>query len=541
MKKKYSKIFIVIICLLLVIASIILILAHYKTVAYNEIVNDENKIELSCNEYMSFDNKLTCKISLTVASNQQISSISTKLSEKPALIENLLDDSYESNIMSEDGYVDVILGNDINTNTGAIKLDIAKVTFENMTTDKIINISNPYFIGNGGYNMFAEDMKIVNPNTASKKVEFSINSKTSAHYVHVIDDKYIYFETVSSNDMITGGGSVLKNAITSILDTQEVITKGCTYKLSDDGLTLMVADNYGNKRNYKNIYVSPKEVDYMLPWHISKNIYTRGYVTPEAINKNLIYTNGYFVLEDNKIKLYGDSSYTDLLDTRNWYYIKGTYDFTNTIINIPGTVSYNEFIGNIETNGVTVKLYNNSNGEITSGNLSATNILRISGIPGIGTEDITINTGVTDYIKFNNLATTKIDDNNYVVSGIDVLTGLDKLIENIDTNSTFKIYSENTLISPEYYPNNLVTTNMYMEISLNSQKIHYNFAVLGDLVGSGTVYLGDVVKLYKINKNKIVPTEAEKIAGDVVNDGNIDLLDVAKLYRYYRKVEPSLK
>ena len=76
---------------------------------------------------------------------------------------------------------------------------------------------------------------------------------------------------------------------------------------------------------------------------------------------------------------------------------------------------------------------------------------------------------------------------------------------------------------------------------MNSQKIHYNFAVLGDLVGSGTVYLGDVVKLYKINKNKIVPTEAEKIAGDVVNDGNIDLLDVAKLYRYYRKVEPSLK
>ena len=49
------------------------------------------------------------------------------------------------------------------------------------------------------------------------------------------------------------------------------------------------------------------------------------------------------------------------------------------------------------------------------------------------------------------------------------------------------------------------------------------------------------VKLHKIHRGKIEPTQAEILAGDVVSDNNIDLLYVAKLYRYYRGVEESLK
>ena len=81
---------------------------------------------------------------------------------------------------------------------------------------------------------------------------------------------------------------------------------------------------------------------------------------------------------------------------------------------------------------------------------------------------------------------------------------------------------------------------MYFDITTNGTTSRYYISVLGDLVGSGTIYLGDVVKLYKMYKNKIEFTNSEKLAGDVVKDNVIDLLDVAKLYRYYRGVESSL-
>ena len=198
-------------------------------------------------------------------------------------------------------------------------------------------------------------------------------------------------------------------------------------------------------------------------------------------------------------------------------------------------------MNNLEVHGVTVKLYDSSDNEISSGSLGKTNKLEVSGVPGYGKDNITVNVNATEYVNIKNYDVVNNSDGTNIIYNVSKLTKVKNFLSNIDTNGTIKLYNANGSIITDYNNETFnVYTNMYLDITTNGTTSRYYISVLGDLVGSGTIYLGDVVKLYKMYKNKIEFTNSEKLAGDVVKDNVIDLLDVAKLYRYYRGVESSL-
>lgn len=499
---------------------------------------DENHVELDCKEYISFENELTCKVSVIVASNQEISSINLKLSDIPGTIENLLDSGYESTILNEGEYVDVVFGNDIITKNNPIKLDVANVTFDNVTEEKLITTSQVFFL-NSNYAIVDQNMKVTNPTVAAVLPVFDIKVIPSGPLL--IDDKYYYTQTHNSLE-------TLHNTVIKELTSYNILTiEGCSYNVSDDGQIITITDDYGNNKILKVIYVYSNVEDPMLTWTATENMYTRG-IDNIGDLREIIYTNGCLTSSPGfngtgnrlgEISLYGDFECLDLIDTRNWHYIESdVYDFTNTVVNIPKRVSYEEFINNVDFYGITGVLYDSNGNEITGGYLDKTNKLTVSGIPGWGTEDITINTEISDYIEIKNTNMLENSENNYIMYNIPSNITIKDFLNNIETNGVVKVYDENDRLLSAY--GGFISTNMSIEITLSDKTVHYDISVLGDVVGKGTVYLSDVVKLYKIHRGKIEPTQAEMLAGDVVSDNNIDLLDVAKLYRYYRGVEESL-
>lgn len=508
-------------------------------------VANENHVELSCNDYISFENKLTCKVIVTVASEQEISSINLKLSDIPGTIENLLDNSYESTVLNEGNFVDIVFGNDIITEDNPISLDVINVTFDNVTEEKIVTTSDVFFL-DSDYQIVNQNMKITNPTTASVLPVFSLEQGPMKDSNIIINDKYLFLGNgLSSEDVESFSEKVVENQMVIHGDVTAI---GCNYKVSNNGTTLIITDNYGNNKILKVIYIGSLSNDYMLDWFSSGQIYTRGYVTTEEISSNLIKTNGFMSLTENEIQIYGDNEKTDLIDSRNWFYIKSDiFDFTNNIVNIPVMMPYDEFMSYIEFHGVTGVLYDSNGKEIKDGYLDKTNTLTISGISGWDTENITINTEVDDYVNINNInvLTKCLEHHNYIMYDISSNITIDNFLTNIDTNGIVKVYqSSGQLLTPingSYGETTFISTNMYIQIFFTEHIYRYDISVLGDVVGKGTVYLSDIVKLYKTHRGKIEPTEAELLAGDVVKDGNIDLLDVAKLYRYYRGVEDSLK
>ena len=61
----------------------------------------------------------------------------------------------------------------------------------------------------------------------------------------------------------------------------------------------------------------------------------------------------------------------------------------------------------------------------------------------------------------------------------------------------------------------------------------YTFVIKGDVTGTGTITIGDVIKVsdYLLNNN-ILKEDCYKEAADVTNDGNIRINDVIKLSDY---------
>ena len=64
---------------------------------------------------------------------------------------------------------------------------------------------------------------------------------------------------------------------------------------------------------------------------------------------------------------------------------------------------------------------------------------------------------------------------------------------------------------------------------------------MGDITGSGNIFIGDISKLYRYYKGLITLEEPYKIAGDVTYDGVIEINDIAKLYQYYKGIIKTLE
>ena len=106
---------------------------------------------------------------------------------------------------------------------------------------------------------------------------------------------------------------------------------------------------------------------------------------------------------------------------------------------------------------------------------------------------------------------------------------LEKMKENITTNGTIKVYSNNKEITGS---KDLVTTSMKLVISLNDEKQEFIIAVKGDTNGDGISDLNDILEINKHRLNKALLTNERLLAGNVDNNNKVDIDDILRINKF---------
>ena len=191
----------------------------------------------------------------------------------------------------------------------------------------------------------------------------------------------------------------------------------------------------------------------------------------------------------------------------------------NIIIN--DGITYEEFVSNITTTNATYKIFN-ENEEITSGNIQSGMQIKIY----YNEEELDYYNIISEYINLDKLT---IKDNKYIIKNISTVENLKK---DVNTNANIIIQDKD---------GDYITTNSKLKISSSNNNYEYTIVVIGDITGSGDIFIGDVSKLYQYYKKTIAMEECYIIAGDVTYDNIIEINDIAKLYQYYKGTINSLE
>lgn len=287
-----------------------------------------------------------------------------------------------------------------------------------------------------------------------------------------------------------------------------------------------VLDNYNSYiRENKNKEEDKISYYQSLGKYTEKNDYIYVGTDPDTLILSNIFVNSTKgVIEDGYIKFY------------QWDYVikeflLGRISFENlkvsgkTIV-IKKNTTYDEFIKNIKTQNTTFKIFKD-NIEITSGNISDGTQLKI-----YNGEDLLDTYYITDdYIDLSNI---KVKDNKYIITNLSSVLNFKKII---DTSGIITIYDKNGNVLKD---NNNIRTNSKIKIELSNKSYEYTVVVLGDITGSGDIFIGDISKLYQYYKNVTNMDECYILAGDVTYDGKISEEDIDKLYKYYKGLINSL-
>ncbi len=261
-------------------------------------------------------------------------------------------------------------------------------------------------------------------------------------------------------------------------------------------------------------YIYSKENNY---------IYTAGDVDSNTILSNITIPSELTAkIEDNKLIIsYGDEKLLDI----NIINIKCTdYTIINNTIYIGKGLSYSDLINKITKNGVSIKIYDTSDTEITSGTLEKNYKLKVF-YNDILLEEYKIN---EEYVNINNL---NVDDTNKLIKRVKLNSTYESIINNISTSGKVTVKNKNnTVLSTS----DKVKTGDIIEIKLSSTTYKYTVSVLGDVTGTGTINVGDVAKLYRYLKGKDNLDKCYIDAGDILNDGSIKVNDVSRLFRYVK-------
>lgn len=215
----------------------------------------------------------------------------------------------------------------------------------------------------------------------------------------------------------------------------------------------------------------------------------RSYPLVRVISNNLLIDNNYIII-DNTME------YNDF--TNKFNVINGSYKIFNNNI---------EVINDKILSGMNLKIYYNDN-EVFNYNI------------------------VNDTIDLSNL---NIKDNKYIISSLSKVSDLKSKL-----NSQYNIIvtdKDNNILSDDDY----LETNSRININYSNNNYEYTIVVMGDITGSGSIFIGDISKLYRYYKGVISLDEPFVIAGDVTYDGVIEINDIAKLYQYYKGVINSLE
>lgn len=208
------------------------------------------------------------------------------------------------------------------------------------------------------------------------------------------------------------------------------------------------------------------------------------------------------------------------------------YSLSNSIAYIGKNVDYSTFMDNLVLNGgLSVKIFDNSGNEITSGILTKDHKMKVY-YNGNSIEEYSFSEEYLN-IKLN------VDEKNNDITKISLGTTVTDLLSKIETSGSINIKDGK---SGEPITNDSkIKTGDIIEIKMTDKTNTYRASVLGDITGTGNSAVGDVAMLYRYIKGKNKLESYESAAGDIVGDGQIKINDVGMLYRYVKGRIPTLE
>ena len=397
-----------------------------------------------------------------------------------------------------------------------------------------------------------------NFNTYSGTYNIKVIEITSDKYVIDEEDSYIYTGTDTDNNTILSNinldsecTKVIENNELIIKYKDEVLKKFKVINISSSKYDLSKEYIYDNNFNKDNINVTngtSEVVDNELLIKYNDDVLERYKIVSISsskydLNKEYIYVgtgdidldsikviNGTIELVDNELILkYGG----EVLDRYKIIGIKfGELKVNIDLVVITENISYDMFISNITTNGVTYKIFNGEE-EVTSGNISKGMVVKVY----YNDEEVYTYNITNEYLEF--IDPLEVVDETKRIYNVKLNTSVNDLLSKINTSGTIIVRNnKNEVISG----NALVGTGTKVIIKLSSGTKEYTLVIKGDVTGTGTSSVSDVAKLYQYLKKKINMEDYFIEAGNVVNtDNEIRINDVAKLYQFIKGKLNSLE
>ncbi len=379
---------------------------------------------------------------------------------------------------------------------------------------------------------------------------YKIVSISSSKYD--LSKEYIYDNNFNRDNInITNGTSeVVNNELLikyndEVLDRYKIVSISSTkYDLSKE----YIYDNSFNKDNINVINGTSEVLNNELIIKYNDDVLDKYKIVSISsskydLNKEYIYVgtgdidldsikviNGTIELVDNELILkYGE----EVLDRYKMIGIKfGELKVNMNLVVITKNITYDVFISNITTNGVTYKIFNGEE-EITSGNISKGMVVKV-----YYKEEVVYTYNITnEYLEF--IDPLEVVDETKRIYNVKLNTSVNDLLSKINTSGTIIVRNnKNEVISG----NALVGTGTKVIIKLSSGAKEYTLVIKGDVTGTGTSSVSDVAKLYQYLKKKINMEDYFIEAGNVVNtDNEIRINDVAKLYQFIKGKLNSLE
>ena len=303
--------------------------------------------------------------------------------------------------------------------------------------------------------------------------------------------------------------------------------------------------HYGtNEIVFKVISETNIEKDYTLkiyrPYTFTTDVYKYDKVnntmyTKSDVDKQVILTNLKLSKElsgdvtNNKLIIsYGKEKLTEvnLINITN-----NKYSLSNSTAYVGKDVDYSTFMDNLVLNGVTVKIFDSGNNEVSSGKLTKEHKMKVYYKDEV-VEEYAFS---EEYLNIS----LNVDEKNNDITKISQGTTAEELLSKINTSGTINIKdgkSGNPITN-----DSKIKTGDIIEIALSNKTYTYRASVLGDVTGTGNSAVGDVAMLYRYIKGKNKLESYESAAGDIVGDGQIKINDVGMLYRYVKGRIPTLE
>lgn len=521
------------ILLFIIILLVILIVLSISNNTY--AIDDVDYVSITCPETAEVGEEISCSIAINVATFEaQGFQTNTTYSEGVSFVSFETDSSCtkENNCFTAgSGGKDAIVFYNLDYtikglhNLGTVKYkipDSAKGGEEYTITFSDISISNAD--AEDGFTTDDIVKKIRIPSDVNTLD--SITLSTSNINEEVTNDNNIYTATVDSDNVS------ITVVTTDKYSRVEGNLENINLHYGTNNIDIKVISETGKE----NIYTIKVFRPYTLTTDIYKyykednNLYTKSDVNKDAIISNLNLPKELTGNVENNILTisYGEEKVTEI----NLINITSNkYNIANNKVYIGKNVDYDTFVNSLELSGVTIKIFDNNNEEITTGTLTENDKLKV-----YYKEELLEEYEFSE--EYLNINTTK-DDTNKILTRQEHDTTVEALLTKIDTSGTVTVKDKDS--KEELDKTNIIKTGDTVEIALEEKTEIYTISVLGDINGDGKIDNGDVALLYNNLKGKKTFEKYQTFAGDIINDSSIKINDVARLYRFFKKRVDTLE